>query len=759
MNLRRKRLRLMRDTQWRGYTRTAEGNPITLSQVRSVVALSVLGNSSQSGTPSPDNPVDVVGTGTRTGNLLSMIDVSANNIPVKSYNNGIIEVIGNSNYSGGRTTRLSEYITLEANQTYTLALYLVSGQVDSNINACLSRRENDNFYHGGTFSVAKRVIRITPDENVEVYLGLNLSQGDYNSTLRVAIYKGSYTAENMPQYEPYGYKVAVTASGRNLFDISQVGDTNTLYNDGRKLKVTEYSNSTNLSVEKFLAMTGLKPGDVFTAARQYEVINGIANSVTGSIRFNRRDSSGRFYIIPGNKDVAINVVPDDFNSDIYSAINFYGVNSGNLKEVVFSEIQILKGSYTADTLPAYEPYGYKVAVTAQGRNLWDRDFSDNDDNWVGTKDGYRYLNFDLKPNTKYTLFVKQNNMHKGYSDYWDKKQIAFYLGEIANNWSGNVVFGNTTTNRAIKTLYSFETTDVPYYFNLYISQGSMVTVKEVFDELLPGIMLVEGKYTSENMPPYEPYKEPQSFNVYTSEQLHGVGDAHDTVILDFDKHKAELVQQYEYFKVDTAQWYGETTDRYNGINTTNRFHIMNLYSGNYPANDSKCNILQKYNEDLWAKDMQGFTWNNDQLHLRINNDVLGVTANDTAKERTSKFVEYIQSNDIYVLGKLISPVVRDITALQNWDSLPQLRGTWILTATGGTEPTLKAAYTSNTNPYPDYSNIVSVLPIYPDLDITGDDPTAEGVNTEETEDQQETTSTDEPTSETNNSIDILDLYE
>ncbi len=69
MNLRRKRLRLMRDTQWRGYARTAEGNPITLSQVRSLANLSVLGNSVQDGTPSPDNPVEVVGSGERTGNL------------------------------------------------------------------------------------------------------------------------------------------------------------------------------------------------------------------------------------------------------------------------------------------------------------------------------------------------------------------------------------------------------------------------------------------------------------------------------------------------------------------------------------------------------------------------------------------------------------------------------------------------------------------------------------------------------------------
>ena len=132
--------------------------------------------------------------------------------------------------------------------------------------------------------------------------------------------------------------------------------------------------------------------------------------------------------------------------------------------------------------------------------------------------------------------------------------------------------------------------------------------------------------------------------------------------------------------------------------------------------------------------------------------IQGVTDGDS-------FKTWLSDKDVYAYYPLATSTTTDITSLQDWDALPRLKGTWILTATGGTEPTLKAAYTSNTNPYPDYSNIVSVLPIYPDLDITGDDPTSERGDMEETEDQQETTSTDEPTSETNNSIDILDLYE
>ena len=141
-------------------------------------------------------------------------------------------------------------------------------------------------------------------------------------------------------------------------------------------------------------------------------------------------------------------------------------------------------------------------------NLWDRAYSDVDANWVGNPGGYKYLNLKLKENTTYTLFVKQNNMHHGYSDYWDSydNAVAFCVGENPdpNTCNGNTVFGNTTTNNP-KQVYSFTTTEAPYYFKLFIRNYNDITVKQVFDELLPGIMLVEGSYTADTLPAYEPY--------------------------------------------------------------------------------------------------------------------------------------------------------------------------------------------------------------------------------------------------------------
>lgn len=519
MNLRRKRLRLMRDTQWRGYARTAEGNPITLSQIRSVLSLSVLGNSSQSGTPSPDNPVDVIGTGERTG---------------------------------------------------------------------------------------------------------------------------------------------------NLFDISQVGDTNTLYNDGRKLKVTAYSNSTNLSVEKFLAMTGLKPGDVFTAARQYEVINGIANSATGSIRFNRRDGSGQFFIIPGNKDVAINVVPDDFNSDIYSDINFYGANSGDLKEVIFSNIQILKGSYTADTLPPYEPYGYKVAVTASGRNLFDLDNASDGNNWAysAAKDHAYYDIPDVGIGNKYTVCLKLKTPIEISS-------VAVVMNSISN--VTKTVINLKSADRQIKTLI-YEEGDC---FDIY-SPGTNGAFKILQTFVNSDIAIYKGAYTAETLPPYEPYKPPQSFNVYSPDVLHGVGAAHDTVILDFDKHKAELTQ-----KIGISQFKNSDAWRDEYFPVLYKPLSPNMIGSSY----AMCNYAE-YMPTAKVPAVRASNIYGTAIGMYNSDKIQGVTDGDS-------FKTWLSDKDVYAYYPLATSTTTDITSLQDWDALPQLHGTWILTATGGTEPTLLAEYYSN----------------------------------------------------------------
>lgn len=591
-------------------TYTVEDYPLTLPDIKKLKTLSILGNSSQSGTPSPDNPIEVVGTGVRTENLFDISSLSGSNIEVK-----------------------------------------------------------------GT----------------DIYL-----------------------------------------SG--------------------------YDCSTNTSPEKFMEMTGTQQNDMITVFLKTDVIHGFSNSALGRVGFIRKKDSKVVYL-NYNKQASVFTIPSDFSSENYGNMRLYGAQLADetgQRIAVVSEPAVYKGAYTAETLPNYEPYGYKVTVTASGRNLFDYEYFFK--NAVNVQDSTISVVYTLEKNAAYTVYTNVPLSSAGYVSVFAITGEQYYV----STRNDGVSLGNP---RVIMTDDSGRLTvhlrTIEYPNTIILTREDFVTGKY-------WVSLVEGAYTASTMPPYEPYKSPQSFNVYSPEVLHGVGNAHDTVILDFDKRKAELVQEVNAIKLTGSEAKLVYTNA--NVPILNGYYIANIL----PQRQNKAKYISTvFNPEIEKTNSLWVGYSNNKHIFCIVSQFYNDESEDKGLSNFNAFLkqQYDSGNPatIYYDNSRYEPTTTDITSLQDWDALPRLKGTWILSATGGTEPTLKAAYTSNTDPYPDYSNIVSVLPIYPDLDITEDDPTSEGVNTEETEDQPETTSTDEPntstdepTSETNNSIDtidILDLYE
>ena len=52
------------------------------------------------------------------------------------------------------------------------------------------------------------------------------------------------------------------------------------------------------------------------------------------------------------------------------------------------------------------------------------------------------------------------------------------------------------------------------------------------------LRVYKGTYTADTMPPFEPYRVPQAVSVYADKPLYAVGDAGDTITLDFDAKTA-----------------------------------------------------------------------------------------------------------------------------------------------------------------------------------------------------------------------------
>ncbi|MDO5397770.1 MAG: hypothetical protein Q4G33_07550 [bacterium] len=181
----------------RGYCTTAEGYPCELTYCREgpLKALTVYGNSVQNGTPSADSPAEITGVGDRTANLFDK-----NKEPISKTANQVIYGI-----QLNKNTAYTLYVTSDA-VTYT------NLHPDENMNASelVARRETGNYY-----------IPFNSGENT--YLSIRFTKGTISEEYlsKIILTEGTFGASD--KYEPYGYKLPLIMSGKNLFN---VGDKN-----------------------------------------------------------------------------------------------------------------------------------------------------------------------------------------------------------------------------------------------------------------------------------------------------------------------------------------------------------------------------------------------------------------------------------------------------------------------------------------------------------------------------------------------------
>lgn len=173
---------------------TAKGKPLT--------AWSITGNTVQNGTPTPENPVEVLGCGDRTGNLFdnSLLEQGGLNASVGTIPTKLLP--GETNYTN--RTRYNQIIPLLAS---TLSLYCPANikinyvWIDAN---GISLGESGFQKNGDTATAPEQAVSMT------FILGLDsdieCTPSDFSDINLVA---GSIAPES---YEPYGYKIPVATS-------------------------------------------------------------------------------------------------------------------------------------------------------------------------------------------------------------------------------------------------------------------------------------------------------------------------------------------------------------------------------------------------------------------------------------------------------------------------------------------------------------------------------------------------------------------
>lgn len=193
----RKIWNLIRGGSFHGYLRTSSGYPLTLSgcMPEYPVSLAVSGNTVQNGTPAPDNPVEVQGVGDRTKNLSPISVVSP------------------------ETVNICTQVYLQEGKTYTFSRVKDEGYAYTGYNLIIGA-ENTGYISGVTQLQRINVGNISADfhsvtftAEVSGYLWIN---GYATITAHYHDIMLNEGTEPLP-YEPYGYKLPLVLSGKNLF--------------------------------------------------------------------------------------------------------------------------------------------------------------------------------------------------------------------------------------------------------------------------------------------------------------------------------------------------------------------------------------------------------------------------------------------------------------------------------------------------------------------------------------------------------------
>ena len=483
-----------------------------------------------------------------------------------------------------------------------------------------------------------------------------------------AIQDGTPSPDNPVEIQGCGDRTA------NLFDVSR----HTGF-DGNSITITNTSGAT-WQGQAFNIDYAVEFGKTYTYSVDYVVDNAADYS---TIRFGYMTANaggvmtiGDIIAIHGSGTFVHTVtVPesiDDFDYFVLYA-NSSGGNPAVGDKITISNIQIVEGSYTAETMPPYEPYGYKIPVEVSGRNLLDYTKATDrlgnpltiiDDGVIWDKmiDYYFYIPCNLKAGMTVKLSCK--------SDYPENS-------DIINSFNVHYVDGSIDYQTMDYSITLKNDVD-----RIQIRKRNAATASETPIKVTD-IMLVQGSYTAETMPPYEPYHAPQTFNVYMDKPLYATGDVGDEITLDFEHKTAtrtDKIKQLKDFGVASVVAVPPDTQL---CITCRAMRLLNsdLF---IPATPMLSNYF--INGVFNNTSIEGVTTHTSpetdyQWYIYLNKTRIDMTADDTTATLATKCNAYIQTltgREVYY--QLLTPATTDISALQDWDAMPKMwRGTAIAT--------------------------------------------------------------------------------
>jgi hypothetical protein len=294
------------------------------------------------------------------------------------------------------------------------------------------------------------------------------------------------------------------------------------------------------------------------------------------------------------------------------------------------------GSYTEDTFPPYEPYGYKIPIEVGGKNL----FGDTQGLWVnvdGSVVSY-YGTGVIIPTTK-------NNKFTVYAE-WDKQESSNIILFACFDSNMNFISGSRSVRNNIQSGILTKT----------CPDNTAYLICCHYNNKPNKIFLVEGAYTIETMPPYEPYKEPIVTNIYLDEPLYKIGGSADYI----DFKNGKVVRKNKKVVLDAL-----STDEIKLYSAG--FDSIRVYmlSGKFPDCNKRdtyntLNICNKFKNRQGAAVSSYTEADSEWLAIRSGTVYVAVKTENLSEATIVGFMEYINSLNAQIIYQLGEEVEEDI---------------------------------------------------------------------------------------------------
>ena len=185
---------------------------VVRSREQSISSWNMKGNEQHTGTASPTSPIEINGTGDRTKNLFA-----------SEWEQGSIDSQGTDSPSDN-VVRTKNYIPVTPNTIYSISRNIATSYMNLRF-----YNSNKQYIDKGTSSTIRLISGNTETNPMGVGIGfccfeiidtniryMRMNDNSNNTSTKYMMVEGQYTASTIPAYEPYGYKIPISANGTAL---------------------------------------------------------------------------------------------------------------------------------------------------------------------------------------------------------------------------------------------------------------------------------------------------------------------------------------------------------------------------------------------------------------------------------------------------------------------------------------------------------------------------------------------------------------